>query len=67
MDIGALRENLSELRIRKGWTQENLGKEAGVRTDTVSSIERGKHKPRPSTLRKLADALGVEVTDQSDD
>lgn len=63
MDVGALRKNLPELRIRKGWSQGDLGREAGVRADTVSSLERGKHEPRPSTLRKLADALGVEVED----
>ncbi len=63
MDVGALRKNLAELRIRKGWSQGDLGREASVRADTVSSIERGKHEPRPSTLRKLADALGIEVED----
>lgn len=63
MDTEALRKNLPELRIRKGWSQGDLGRKADVRADTVSSIERGKHAPRPSTLRKLADALGVEVED----
>ena len=63
MDTEALRKRLPELRIRKGWSQEDLGKEAGVRADTVSSIERGKHAPRPLTLRKLAEALDVEVAD----
>lgn len=63
MNIEALRKNLPELRIRKGWSQGDLGRKADVRADTVSSIERGKHEPRPSTLRKLADALGVEVED----
>jgi transcriptional regulator with XRE-family HTH domain len=63
VDIEALRRSLLELRIRKGWSQGDLGREAGVRADTVSSIERGRHDPRPSTLRKLADALGVEVED----
>jgi transcriptional regulator with XRE-family HTH domain len=61
VDTKALRKNLPELRIRRGLSQGDLGREAGVRADTVSSIERGKHVPRPSTLRKLADALGVEV------
>ena len=63
MDAEALRKNLPELRIRRGWSQGDLGREAGVRSDTVSSIERGRHAPRPSTLRKLAEALGVEVAD----
>ena len=63
MDTEALRKSLPELRIRRGWSQEDLGREAGVRADTVSSIERGRHSPRPSTLRKLAEVLDVEVAE----
>lgn len=28
---------------------------------TISGIELGKHKARPATLRKLADAMGVDI------
>jgi transcriptional regulator with XRE-family HTH domain len=34
---------------------------AGVSQYTVSEIEQGKRDPHPSTLRKLAEALGIEV------
>ncbi len=56
-------ETLREFRRRKGWSQKDLANESGVGQDTISSIETGTHEPRPSTLRKLAEALGVEVAD----
>jgi transcriptional regulator with XRE-family HTH domain len=51
------------IRRRKGWSQKDLAEESGVGQDTISGIESGRHEPRPSTLRKLADALDVEVAD----
>jgi transcriptional regulator with XRE-family HTH domain len=59
---GAL-EALRRLRKRKGLTQQELAKHAGVSQYTITEIETGRRDPRPSTLRKLADALGVEVAD----
>lgn len=52
-----------ELRRRKGWSQQDLASASGVGQDTISSLELGRHEPRPSTLRKIAAAFGVEVTD----
>ncbi len=52
-----------ELRRRKGWSQQDLAGASGVGQDTISSLELGRHQPRPSTLRKIAGALGVEVAD----
>lgn len=54
---------LREFRRQKGWSQKDLADESGVGQDTISGIERGQHEPRPSTLRKLAEALDVEVAD----
>ena len=54
---------VKEIRRRKGWSQKELAEESGVGQDTISGIESGRHEPRPSTLRKLADALNVEVAD----
>ena len=54
---------VKEIRRRKGWSQKDLAEESGVGQDTISGIESGRHEPRPSTLRKLADALDVEVAD----
>jgi transcriptional regulator with XRE-family HTH domain len=56
-------DTLKDLRRRRGWSQKDLADESGVGQDTISGIESGRHEPRPSTLRKLANALGVEVAD----
>jgi transcriptional regulator with XRE-family HTH domain len=56
-------DTIKEIRRRKGWSQKDLAEESGVGQDTISGIESGRHEPRPSTLRKLADALDVEVAD----
>lgn len=44
-------------------TQEELAHAAGTSVKTVSRLENGRHEPELSTLRKFADALGVEVQD----
>jgi len=56
-------EALKELRRRRGLSQKDLARESGVGQDTISGIESGRHEARPSTLRKLAEALDVEVED----
>ncbi len=55
-------ERLREARRRKVWTQEDLARESGVPVVTISRIEndRQANQPRPSTIRRLAGALGVE-------
>jgi transcriptional regulator with XRE-family HTH domain len=58
-----LRE-VREIRLRRGLSQADLSAMTGVAEFTISEIESGKRaNPRPSTLRKLAQALEVEVAD----
>jgi ribosome-binding protein aMBF1 (putative translation factor) len=52
---------VEELRKEKGWSQTKLANEAGVDWSTVKSVEDGEHSPTVKTVRKLADALDVEV------
>lgn len=56
-------QRLREERQLRGWSQRDLARETGVNTDTISGIETSQHEPRPSTLRKLAEGLGIEVRD----
>ena len=56
-------ERLKEERLRNGWSQKDLARESETNVDTISGIETGQHEPRPSTLRKLAKALSIEVRD----
>jgi transcriptional regulator with XRE-family HTH domain len=53
--------NLTLLRTRKGWTQEDLADKADLNVGTVSRLERGVGPlPKATTVAKLATALGVE-------
>lgn len=54
---------LKELRRSRFMSQVDLAKKAGVDSITISRLERGIQKPSLQTVRKLADALEVEVTD----
>ena len=50
---------LKRLRTLNALTQAELAEKAGLTTAAVARIERDEAEPRPSTLRKLAEALGV--------
>lgn len=55
-------DELRRIRHLRGMSQEDLAKVSGVSDFTISELEGGKRpNPRPSTLRKLANALGVDV------
>lgn len=56
-------DKLKELRIERALTQEELGKKAGIGKNTVNRLEQDKTDPRPSTLRKLAQALEVSPSE----
>jgi transcriptional regulator with XRE-family HTH domain len=53
-------KRLKDLRIRVALTQEELAAKAGIGKNTVNRVERNLTEPHMSTLRKLAQALGVE-------
>lgn len=41
-------------------TLDDLAALAGVHRKTILVLEKGRHQPHPTTIRKLAVALGVE-------
>ena len=53
-------ERLKRLRTLNALTQAELADRAGLTTAAVARIERDEAEPRPSTLRKLAEALDVQ-------
>lgn len=55
-----LGENVRRWRTRRAMSQDDLATAAGVTQATVWRVERGDKPTRPSTLRKLADALKVD-------
>jgi transcriptional regulator with XRE-family HTH domain len=56
-------EKLRRLRRKQALSQRALAREAGVGLDAVNRIETGVRDALPTTLRKLANALGVEPKD----
>lgn len=54
---------LTAWRKAAGLTQAALAHKAGTRTSTVCNIENGKIDPRLSTVKALADALGLDLDD----
>ncbi len=54
---------LRAARERQLLTLRALAAKSNVQFHTIHAIETGKQEPRPSTLRKLCDALGIEPTE----
>jgi len=56
-------DRLAELRESQALTLRDLAERSGVDANTINQVELGHRKPRPSTLRKLARGLGIDVRD----
>jgi transcriptional regulator with XRE-family HTH domain len=56
-----LGEKLSRLRKSKGISQESLAENSNISLRTIQRIETGTATPRPYTIKKLAETLGVPV------
>ena len=59
--INIFRKNLKRYRKALGLTQEKLSELAGISTDYLSEIERGKTSPSFKRMDMIANVLGVEV------
>jgi transcriptional regulator with XRE-family HTH domain len=53
-------QRLRELRVEKALSLRALAERTGVAYDTINKLELGQRPARLSTIRKLAEALGVE-------
>src|SRR5215470_14890088 len=58
-----LGRRLKSLRVRRGLSQTALGKVLGVSFQQIQKFERGAHRMRVSQLWRVADGLGVPVTE----
>src|SRR5215218_5068614 len=56
-------EAVRRLRLEKGWNQNELAFYADLAPSVISLVETGRREPNATTLRKLAQALGVEIPD----
>ena len=62
-DIGA---NIRRARTRRRLTQDDLAQTVNTTRQTISNYETGRSRPDVETLQRLADALGVELTELLD-
>lgn len=53
-------ERIKAARERKVWGQAELARMAGISPNTLYRIEAGTHTPRPVTIRRIAEVLGIE-------
>jgi predicted transcriptional regulator len=53
-------KRLRELRVERALSLRALGERSGVAYDTINKLELGRRPAHASTIRRLADALGVE-------
>lgn len=58
MSVG---ENIKEARKKVGLTQSKLGEKLGVSGAMIAAWENGKRNPKPETIEKIANALGVPI------
>jgi transcriptional regulator with XRE-family HTH domain len=54
---------LKELRVEHGMSMRALAQRSGLSANALSMIERGRASPSVSTLSKLAEALGISITE----
>ena len=59
-------QKLRALRMNQGYTARSLSRAAGL-TDAAVWMVENRGAGRPQTLKKIADVLGVKVTDLLDD
>ena len=59
--IKAIGERIRELRIHKGFSQEELANEADIALSQIGRIERGENNPTISTLYVISEALSIAV------
>ncbi len=59
MDIKNIGGNISKLRVDRGLTQENLGKQIGLTPSAISNIENAISYPSVDTLIRFASFFSV--------
>jgi transcriptional regulator with XRE-family HTH domain len=54
---------LTQIRKERGWSQETLSLESGIARSYLGGVERGQRNIALINICKLAEALGVPVSD----
>ena len=61
MDIKYIGRNIARLRVLRGLSQGNLGKEIGLTSSAISNIENATSYPSIDTLIRFANYFGVTI------
>ena len=61
--LRALVQTIVKLREERGWSVDDLAREADVAPDTLVRLEDRANEPRWGTLRRIARALDTELED----
>lgn len=56
-------KRVRDLRVQRGWTQEQLGEKAGKHWTYIGGIERGTRNPTIEVVEAIAHALEVPIAD----
>lgn len=57
-----LGKRIQDLRKAQNYTQERLAEKVNIDITSLSKIETGRNYPQPETLEKIANALGIEIS-----
>jgi XRE family transcriptional regulator, regulator of sulfur utilization len=61
-ELKELGKRLATLRKKKGMSMEKVAYEASISKGNLCDIEAGRRNPRYCTLRSIAHALGMQVS-----
>ena len=58
-----IKDRIKAIRKKADMTQEDFANQLGVSIMTIRRYESGKQEPKPTTVKKMAEILGVTVKD----
>ncbi len=58
-----MKNRLEELRIRNGWTQQELADRVDVSRQTIISLTNGRYNPSILLAFRLASVFGLQIED----
>jgi putative transcriptional regulator len=58
-----MKTKMKELRLQKGWTQEDLAQQVGVRRETIVFLEQGKYVPSLKLAYDIAKKFSKKIED----
>jgi DNA-binding XRE family transcriptional regulator len=56
-------EKVIRARLIAGWTQAKLAKRIDRDPSTICAIENGRFEPSPTTMKRIAEELGLDMED----